>query len=189
MTAVHVLTILENGHPLQRTLPVLVGRVALELLLNKAILFGKLASYENENPAMIHTLVLPGIIVAGITDGEFYRSSADAFNVVDFGRKCMSYSFWIRPAQLVASTWEQVIFSSSDEKFTVGFFYGRYDFWLPLQHRLFGDTRNLFIQDTWTHVVIQVGLDGMHYLHIDGVAIFSRSMFSAAVPICEHRRF
>ena len=52
-----------------------------------------------------------------------------------------------------------MIFSSSDEKFTVRFFYGRYDFWLPHQHLIFGDTHSLLIPDTWTHVAIQVGLD------------------------------
>ena len=140
----------------------------------------KLASYVNEISAMVNTLVLPGIILPGIIDGGFYRSRAGVFNTSDFGRTCMSYSFWIRPAPLLASTWEQIICSSNDEKFTVGFFVGRYVLWLPLHHRNFGDTHNLFLQDTWTHVVVQIGLNGMHYLHIDGIAIFSRSVFSVA---------
>jgi len=137
-----------------------------------------LQSYENENHALMNTLVLPGIMRPGITDGGFYRSSANVFDVADFGSKCMAYSFWIRPVPLVYPMWEQVIFASSDEKFTISFFFQRYDFYLAHLNLLLGDTHSLFIPDTWTHVTIQVGLDGMHYLHIDGVAIFSRSMFS-----------
>ena len=137
-----------------------------------------LKDYGNDNPALMNALVLPGIMLVGISDAGFYRSNANSFDVVDFGRKCMSYNFWIRPAPLVASTWEQVIFASSDEKFTISFFVGRYDFYLVHRNLLLGDTHSLFMQDTWTHVAIQVGLNGMHYLHIDGVAIFSRSMFS-----------
>ena len=57
---------------------------------------------------------------------------------------------------------------------------GLYDLFLPYSHFIFDDTHSLFMQDTWTHVAIQIALDGIHYLHIDGVAIFSQGMFSVS---------
>jgi len=43
----------------------------------------KLASYGNKKHALNNTLVLLGIMLTGITEARFYRSSADAFNVAD----------------------------------------------------------------------------------------------------------
>jgi len=90
-------------------------------------------------------------------------------------------SFWIRPGAV--QNWDRIIFTwvGSDGRLIIfGFIQGTYQLAIWQAHIGLGSTAGLFSQDTWAHISAQIGLDGRLYLHVNGVALFSRNLYPVA---------
>jgi len=139
-----------------------------------------LVSFPSAVPQRLNTVNLLGTS----TTAAFYKTSVNTLpptTTSNLGVFVVSVSFWIRPG---AVTWhDRVIYSwvgFDGRPQVLNFIADTYALAIWPAHIGLGTTAGLFSQDTWTHIVLQIGLDGRLYLHVNGVALFSRNLYPVA---------
>jgi len=146
-----------------------------------AVTSADIVSFPSAVPPRFNTVNLLGTS----TTAAFYKTSVNTLPVTttsNFGEFVVSVSFWIRPAAFVA-TQDRVIYSwgvFDGRPQVLKFIAGSYALAIWPAHIGLGTTAGLFSQDTWAHIILQIGLDGRLYLHVNGVALFSRNLYPVA---------
>jgi len=139
-----------------------------------------LVSFPSAVPPRLNTVNLLGTS----TTAAFYKTSVNplpATNTSNLGVLVVSVSFWIRPGAVAGH--DRVIYSwvgFDGRPQRLKFIAGTYALAISRANIGLGTTAGLFSQDTWAHIVIQIGLDGRLYLHVNGVALFSRNLYPVA---------